>query len=504
MLKYISIFFLIPLLLNSQNKHDYIWLLGGNSTPTKDTSYQGFQIDFNIKPRSIYIKDRVQSFTQNNASICDKNGNLLMYTAGCNISDRLSRPMPNGKINEGFVWDFSCAKGDYVVFNGTLFLPSYIDEKKFYLLHKFVVFDPDTTLPGAAITKLLFSTVDMNLNGGYGDVNKKNQVIIEKYLSFSDLTATKHTNLKDWWIMLPGRVSNIYYAVHFSEGQVIQIVEQKIGIPTIKKDEAVSQSCFSPDGRKYALMSQHTGLFIMDFDRTTGKLSNFVNVPNDHIDEYYSTGVAFSPNGRFVYYTTKIDLWQVDLQAQDIIASRINIDTWDGLVERGIWAAQFSQMMLGPDCKIYMRTRTSNTVMHVIHSPNERGKACNFEQHGIQLPARNHASIPNFVNYRLGVQSVCDSSLVMSWNQIPFKQEEQLIIYPLPVLHEINLELLERDKNICTISITDIQGKIIKLETKQESTYKHKLNVAELAAGIYLVKVEDQNGKTYSERMVKN
>ncbi len=64
--------------LLSQGKRDYIWLLGGNLNPTTDTSYQGFQIDFNYKPLKIYIKDRPQSFTQNNASICDKEGNLLL------------------------------------------------------------------------------------------------------------------------------------------------------------------------------------------------------------------------------------------------------------------------------------------------------------------------------------------------------------------------------------------------------------------------------------------
>ncbi|MGB3196856.1 MAG: T9SS type A sorting domain-containing protein, partial [Saprospiraceae bacterium] len=121
-----------------------------------------------------------------------------------------------------------------------------------------------------------------------------------------------------------------------------------------------------------------------------------------------------------------------------------------------------------------------------------------------QLPARNHASIPNFVNYRLGVQSVCDSSLVMSWNSLSSELAERLITYPTPVYDEVNLQLWDKDKNIRTISISDIQGKIIRLETKQESTYKHKLNVTELAAGIYLVKVEDQNGKTYTGKMVKN
>ena len=115
-------------------------------------------------------------------------------------------------------------------------------------------------------------------------------------------------------------------------------------------------------------------------------------------------------------------------------------------------------MMLGPDCKIYMRTRTSNTVMHVIHSPNEKGKSCNFEQHGIHLPAWNHASMPNFVNYRLGFEPVCDSGMIMSWNNFPQDLNVHLITYPTPVEDEVNLELWDRDKNINSITIMDIQG----------------------------------------------
>ncbi|MBK9107487.1 MAG: hypothetical protein IPM92_03670 [Saprospiraceae bacterium] len=38
--------------LIAQGKRDYIWLLGGNRTPTLDTSFQGFQIDFNSKPKN--------------------------------------------------------------------------------------------------------------------------------------------------------------------------------------------------------------------------------------------------------------------------------------------------------------------------------------------------------------------------------------------------------------------------------------------------------------------
>ncbi len=76
-------------------------------------------------------------------------------------------------------------------------------------------------------------------------------------------------------------------------------------------------------------------------------------------------------------------------------------------------------------------------------------------------------------------------------------------IYPTPIHYEVNLELLNRDKNIRDITIMDIQGKVIRHETKQEQTYKYKMDVSDLSAGLFLVKVKDQHGKTYSERMVK-
>jgi hypothetical protein len=108
-------FLLFPFLIIAQGKRDYIWLLGGDKNSSIDSTYHGFQIDFNTKPRSIYRDNKTQVLFQNNASICDKDGNLLMYTAGCNISDRRFQAMPNGKINEGFVWDFRCKHADYVI-----------------------------------------------------------------------------------------------------------------------------------------------------------------------------------------------------------------------------------------------------------------------------------------------------------------------------------------------------------------------------------------------------
>jgi len=500
-----KIYFLIlcPFIIFAQGKRDYVWLLGGNRTPTTDTSYQGFQIDFNTKPRSIYIKDRPNPILrQNNASICDKDGNLLMYTAGCHVSDRLHRVMPNGKINEGLVWDFYCKYGDYPLYNGTLIIPMVSKANEYIVLHRFLEFDPDPQLPGGTSTKLLYSIVDMNANNSFGDVKSKNQIVIEKHLSGGDLTAVRHANNIDWWILVPGRANDLYYSIQMTENGPRPFQTMQLGIPMQYLDDGGSQSCFSADGTKYARMTPSTGLFLMDFNRSNGQLSNFRNVTTGSETNDHSVGVAFSPNSRFVYLVYRFDLYQVDTWAQDFQASLVHIDSWDGYVEGGIWAAGFDAAMLGPDCKIYIRTGTSNRVMHVIHNPNEKGKACNFEQHGIQLPARNHASIPNFVHYRLGYEPVCDSTLTRTWDI--FSDSNEAIGYPNPVQSIMNIELLNRKNLIRNISILDLNGQVVAKKYFLNTNFKETMDLSSLDAGIYLVKVTDKSGQEYVIKSVKN
>ena len=152
-----------------------------------------------------------------------------MYTAGCWISDRLYRPMPNGIINEGVGHDFNCKYGDYLLPNGTLVLPINEDKSQYHILHKFWDFVQDS-LTIIASTKLLFSKVDMNLNNGYGDLSIKNQILIDQYQSSSDLTATRHSNNLDWWIISPGRANNKYFIVQMTALGPLPYKEQSIGL----------------------------------------------------------------------------------------------------------------------------------------------------------------------------------------------------------------------------------------------------------------------------------
>ncbi|MBK9640897.1 MAG: T9SS type A sorting domain-containing protein [Saprospiraceae bacterium] len=500
-----KIYFLIlcPFIIFAQGKRDYIWLLGGSNSAIDDTNYYRFNFDFNKKPMGIYITHKDYRIHQNNASICDKDGNLLMYTAGCNVSDRLHRPMPNGKINEGLVWDFYCKYGDHPLYNGTLIIPMVSKANEYIVLHRFLEFDPDPQLPGGTSTKLLYSIVDMNANNSFGDVKSKNQIVIEKHLSGGDLTAVRHANNIDWWILVPGRANDLYYSIQMTENGPRPFQTMQLGIPMQYLDDGGSQSCFSADGTKYARMTPSTGLFLMDFNRSNGQLSNFRNVTTGSETNDHSVGVAFSPNSRFIYLVYRFDLYQVDTWEKDVQASLVHIDSWDGYVEGGIWAAGFDAAMLGPDCKIYIRTGTSNRVMHVIHNPNEKGKACNFEQHGIQLPARNHASIPNFVNYRLGYEPVCDSTMTMTWNLAFSKNSKDLFLYPNPAAKEITIELSDQSKSISLFKLEDVHGKLLQTISENGNTNKIKFQVEDLPTGIYFINLLDNEGVNRRGRFIK-
>ena len=125
---------------------------------------------------------------------------------------------------------------------------------------------------------------------------------------------------------------------------------------------------------------------------------NLFSITGGQLD--YGRGVAFSPNGRFLYVSTVLDVYQFDTEADDIAASEVHIAHWDSTYSPfPPFAALFSNMQLAPDGKIYIGTGNGTQVLHVIHNPDEPGLACNMAQHGIDLERYFSNSLPNHPNY---------------------------------------------------------------------------------------------------------
>ncbi|MGB3130192.1 MAG: hypothetical protein WBB26_00850, partial [Saprospiraceae bacterium] len=78
-------------------REDATWLLGESLSATTDTNYGRIHVSFtdtSIVLKKTYNVKHKMDYTH--ASICDSSGNLLIYSNGLEIYDRLYRIMPNG------------------------------------------------------------------------------------------------------------------------------------------------------------------------------------------------------------------------------------------------------------------------------------------------------------------------------------------------------------------------------------------------------------------------
>jgi PKD repeat protein len=122
--------------------------------------------------------------------------------------------------------------------------------------------------------------------------------------------------------------------------------------------------------------------------------------------------VGFSPDGKYLYSTDGHNMYQYDMDADNILNTEKVVAVYDGSVfERTQADLIFSVMAHGPDGRIYCIPPGNTRSIHTIEYPEEEGIACTMIQNKIALPIQNFNSIPNFPHYRLGPEdeSVCDT-----------------------------------------------------------------------------------------------
>ncbi len=450
-----QLYILLLLMLNSfivtaqsdDYKRDYQWILGYDywgETPGID----GTLIDFNTNPIQIKYIFKPFETDESNSEICDKNGKILFYANGCNIADSTHHIMKNGNnINPGLIHNALCVNGnDYVIGQGMLSIPVPNKESFYYLFHKKVNYY-DSIKAGLSDT-MYYSLIDMSKNNGKGAVIKKNQVIIPYLTAYGRLTAVRHANGRDWWLLTPHYIQNKYTRFLVTPDSISSLKQQIIGINTqnAPKYKGFGQACFSPNGKKYARREWQDGVLLYDFDRSTGLLSNFKQLVLP--DKGQQGGISFSPNSRFLYAASDTFVYQFDLHALDVEGSRQVVATWDGFADPvHPFDTRFFLMQLAPDCRIYISTSGTTFYLNVIDSPNKAGVACNVKQHTLKMPTKNAWGLPNYPNFRLGKEgeyiSPCDSTIAfpVATDEV-FEEKVVASVFPNPVTERyINLDL---------------------------------------------------------------
>ena len=430
--------------LNAQ-KHDYTWLLGYESDLSQ-AGIEGTIIDFNVDPVTVSPANLGTSMYVSSAAISDTMGSLLFYTDGCRIYGSNHELLENGTgINPGEVHDMQCDESttDFGYTAGrqsSLILPHPTSDSLFYLFHKHIIYEYEPEFD--VITDGLYYTlIDAYGNNGQGRVLEKNIPIIEEDLTYGQMTATKHANGRDWWIVTAGDWSTTYYSILFTPDTIRVDTTYQIG----EVMESGGYANFSPNGTKYVRYGAQYGVYLFDFDRNTGLLSNYDKF--DIINESLSDGVAFSPNSRFLYACAYDTIFQYDTEVLDIETSREVVAVFDGFTD--IFYVNFRTPQLAPDCKIYVNTFANVRYLHVIHNPDEKGIACNVEQRAIELPYYHDKTIPYYPNYRLGPLiegeepiPPCESIVSTQEKKTPLQSSLKAYVFPNPTSDYIKVATL--------------------------------------------------------------
>ncbi|MDW8230848.1 MAG: T9SS type A sorting domain-containing protein, partial [Saprospiraceae bacterium] len=224
------------------------------------------------------------------------------------------------------------------------------------------------------------------------------------------------------------------------------------------------------------------GLNIYDFDNATGELSNPIQItfPNDTIN--YIAGASVSSNSRFLYLSARRRVYQFDLQAPDIEASKIKVAEWDGTYDP--YPSIFYLSALAPDGKIYISSTSSHRHLHVIERPNCPGLSCQLVQRGLPLPSFNFATIPNFPHYRMSNEG-CDTTNhtdEIAWDS------GTLAIYPNPTRGELWVNYPDKGSENLIFRLYDVYGRLVYEQRIAESL--SKVDVSFLKPGHYMYLIE--------------
>jgi gliding motility-associated-like protein len=331
--------------------------------------------------------------TEGVATISDANGNLLFYTDGVKVWNRLHQVMPNGS---GLFGNMSSSQSAVIV-------PKINDNTRYYIFTVDQVNGPKG---------MCYSVVNMTMDNGKGDIEIKNIPVINGIVE--KITAVRHCNNRDVWVLTHGAESDIYYAFlvspsGFNTTPVISHTGSVLWgvIPPGPYDSTtLGYMKASPDGKKIAAAHWTVNVDVSDFNNATGVVSNGygLHLPSD--PHYLSYGVEFSPDSRLVYTTVfytdptnaqkKNALFQYDAS----LASPAAVRASKQIISQNSDPIQtYAALQQATDGKLYM---AKNTYKHIaaVSNPNTFGPGCGFVNNAVAWTLPQQAcsfGLPTFI-----------------------------------------------------------------------------------------------------------
>ncbi|MES2616841.1 MAG: PKD domain-containing protein [Bacteroidota bacterium] len=330
-------------------------------------------IDFN-SGTPVGLTTSQMSTLEGCASISSASGSLLFYTDGITVWDKTHQIMPNGT---GLKGHFNASQSAVVIpkpGSSTIYIIFTVDQI------------------GNA-NGVMYSELDISLNSGKGDIisSRKNIALVAP--ASEKITAVQHSNENDFWMLCHKYGSDEIYAYLITSSGVSTtpvISKTGITIPTDNSANTLGYMKASANGNKiaYANGGNLKNVCLADLDATTGKVSNVITYSITNASPY---GVEFSPNGDLLYVTySNKTVRQYDANA----TSTSEILTSEQIIATDVVA--LGALQLGPDKKMYIASFSQ--FLSVIHLPDIKGSACNYEKKFVDLKGNSCSyGLPSFI-----------------------------------------------------------------------------------------------------------
>ncbi len=173
-------------------RFDNTWLNGWCELCV-DTMFGGSTMTFDTYPPRVVRENRTVDFYLTNTSFSDQQGKLLVYANGNCIADVNNDTLINGdSINP----DYSLYQD--ALSQGAVLLPQPGNDSIVFLIHE----QRSLSITATNFSKVFlcyYSIVNLYSN----TVLLKNKLLVQDTLCYGKITAAKHANGRDWWIIVP-------------------------------------------------------------------------------------------------------------------------------------------------------------------------------------------------------------------------------------------------------------------------------------------------------------
>lgn len=295
---------------------------------------------------------------EGSASISDTSGNLLFYTDGQTVWNKLHGKMPNGS---GLFTSGSVTQSSIIIpWPGQA--------------NKYFVFTNNYAL--------YYSIVDMSLNGGLGDVAQKNILVIDHI--GEQLTACYHKNKNDVWVVVHQLQGNKLYSFLITNKGVNH--KPEVSLSRYAPSNYIGSLKISPNGKKIAFASFDGVVELMCFNNENGRICKSIILSKSFEGAY---SVEFSNNSTHLY----VNAWLgIKLSQYDLTVP------WDNIKDTEIILNQTNGnsggMQLSADGSIYLCN------VGRIQFPNVTGVGCNYTGafYTFPTPGSGTLALPNFIS----------------------------------------------------------------------------------------------------------